>query len=105
MEITETLNHRRVCIFWCFSMAKARPGQARPGQPGQAKPGQARERTGLHFELILGSKNLSDFISIFTSKIDAKMAPKWEGTLRIGLQEAPRPGQDYIFHTRQIDVM
>ena len=33
----------------------------------------------LHFELILGSKNLSDFISIFTSKINAKMAPKWEG--------------------------
>ena len=33
----------------------------------------------LHFELILGSKNRSDFISIFTSKNDAKMAPKWEG--------------------------
>ena len=33
----------------------------------------------LHFELILGSRNRSDFTWIFTSKNDAKMAPKWEG--------------------------
>ena len=33
----------------------------------------------LHVELIFGSKNRSDFISIFTSKNEAKMAPKWEG--------------------------
>ena len=35
----------------------------------------------LHFELILGSKIHSDFISIFTSKNGAKMAPKSEGKI------------------------
>ena len=56
----------------------------------------------------MGSKNRSDFISIFTSKNDAKMAPKREaghlGKSGLGLLGGPRVTQGRPGRPRELKI-